>query len=189
MADVEVAETAGVDAIGLVLIGSSPRALTRGQARELSSNASVPVIVLTQDLAPPELIDLLGVLGAHGAQPYGDHSASAAAAVASNGGMALLPIRVREPVDLAGVPSGVLPLLDGHSSEAMGGTGTAVAMEWLPRSGERYVLAGGLTPDNVAEAVNTIAPWGVDASSGLESSPGVKDPQRIRAFIEEAKNA
>jgi len=49
------------------------------------------------------------------------------------------------------------------------------------------VLAGGLSSDNVKEAIDQVGPWGVDASSGLESSPGIKDPRRVAAFVEEAK--
>ena len=82
-----------------------------------------------------------------------------------------------------------MPLLDGYSPDALGGTGIEVPRTWLPAPGSRYVLAGGLNAHNVAEAIHSHRPWGVDASSGLESSLGVKDPDLILAFVKEAKTA
>jgi len=80
-----------------------------------------------------------------------------------------------------------MPLLDTHRAGAHGGTGEQFDWALIPDLGRRYVLAGGLGPDNVEEAVRRVAPWGVDASTGLESSPGVKDPERVRAFVERAR--
>ena len=120
-------------------------------------------------------------------QPYGDHTPEAAQAAAEAGAFVLRPIRVRGPVDLGTVPPGHTALLDGYSPDGLGGTGKRVAHEWLPPPGSRYVLAGGLNPSNVADAVSRYRPWGVDASSGLESSQGVNDPARIRSFVRNAK--
>ncbi len=82
----------------------------------------------------------------------------------------------------------ILPLLDPEVADAPGGTGNAfdwaIARELAAR--HRFLLAGGLTPENVAQAVKEVQPWGVDVSSGVESD-GIKDAGRIGAFIREAK--
>ena len=88
-------------------------------------------------------------------------------------------------------------LLDTHDPHAAGGTGRPFPWEWIAnaREGGRLdnwpplILAGGLTPDNVARAVSIARPFGVDVSSGVESAPGRKDPERIRAFVEAARGA
>ncbi len=76
-------------------------------------------------------------------------------------------------------------LLDGHPPGAAGGSGES--FDWgreLPDS-HRIIVAGGLRADNVAEAIRSTTPWGVDCSSGVESAPGIKDRRRVAAFIEE----
>ena len=94
---------------------------------------------------------------------------------------------MRGRVDLNNVPEGQTPLLDTFRAGVHGGTGEPFDWSLIPDLGRQYVLAGGLTPGNIEEAVDRVAPWGVDASSGLESSPGVKDPDRIREFVERAR--
>lgn len=80
-------------------------------------------------------------------------------------------------------------LLDAYSSAAYGGTGMTFNWE-IARTAEKYgpvVLAGGLTPDNVRQAVKKVVPYGVDVSSGVEKMPGKKDPDKVREFIRRAK--
>jgi phosphoribosylanthranilate isomerase len=80
-------------------------------------------------------------------------------------------------------------LLDAYSPKAFGGTG--ITFNWetaeIAKKFGPIILAGGLCPDNVAEAVGQVAPYGVDVSSGVESSPGRKDPAKVREFIKRAK--
>ena len=187
VADVEAAAEAGADALGLNLIPGTPRYLEVEDAARLASLSRVPSVILTLDARPHELVELLERVGAAGVQPYGDHAPDAARAAAAAGAFVLRPHRVRGPVDLGTIPTGQTGLLDGYSAEGLGGTGRQVAPEWLPPPGSRYVLAGGLNPSNVADAVSRHRPWGVDASSGLESAHGVKDPARIRSFVRNAK--
>ena len=187
--DVHAAADAGADALGLNLVPGTPRYLEVDHAARLASLSRVPTIILTLDARPGALVELLDQVGAAGVQPYGDHAPAAARAAALAGAFVLLPHRVRGPVDLGTIPPGHTALLDGYSPKSLGGTGRQVAPEWLPPPGSRYVLAGGLDPSNVADAVSRHRPWGVDASSGLESAPGVKDPARIRSFVINAKQA
>jgi phosphoribosylanthranilate isomerase len=82
-------------------------------------------------------------------------------------------------------------LLDTHMPGRYGGTGEAFAWERAaalpPQCVSRLILAGGLTPQNVAVAVRTVRPWAVDVASGVESAPGRKDPEKLRAFLINAK--
>lgn len=84
-------------------------------------------------------------------------------------------------------------VLDAYDSKDFGGTGKKVDWELAAEIAERstvpVVLAGGLTPENVAEAIRKVRPFGVDVSSGVEEEPGIKDSGKLRAFIEAAKCA
>jgi phosphoribosylanthranilate isomerase len=100
----------------------------------------------------------------------------------------LLARRVRSADDLTGLdaypPWGLV--LDSYDPTRPGGTGRTWRWELLEEATglpERLLLAGGLTPDNVATAIRTAHPWGVDVASGVEAAPGIKDPERVAAFI------
>jgi phosphoribosylanthranilate isomerase len=82
-------------------------------------------------------------------------------------------------------------LVDAYVPGRAGGTGTAIVGELLPLipPHPRLILAGGLTPENVAERCRTVRPWMVDVASGVESSPGRKDPEKVRRFIQALKSA
>ena len=82
-------------------------------------------------------------------------------------------------------------LVDAHVEGQLGGTGKAAPWNLLAdfRPNVPLILAGGLTPDNVAEAIRIVRPWAVDVASGVETSPGRKDPDKVRLFIDQARNA
>ncbi len=184
--DLEAAAQAGADAVGLVLVEGSPRRLTIDKAARLGARSEVPSVILTRDLKPAELMTAVAKVGAWGIQPYGRHASQAARVAKEAGVFVLWPVHARGPLGHDDLPPEYLPVIDSYSPGQLGGTGRLVPPDWLPTS-TRYVLAGGLNPDNVAQAVARHRPWGVDASSGLESVPGLKDPARIIGFVKNAK--
>ena len=81
-------------------------------------------------------------------------------------------------------------LFDGHPPGGLGGSGERFDWNRIPRDlGRPWLLAGGLTPENVFEAICATRPWGVDVSSGVETEPGVKDGDKMRRFVEECRRA
>jgi len=186
--DVEAAAEAGADAVGIV-IADSPRRVDLDVAAELAADAPVATFLVTVDLTPDRLVRLAVELGVDGVQPHGRYSASAARAARHRGLEVLRPVAVDGPVDLEGIPPDETPLLDTAVPGLHGGSGRSFDPSWADGIDRRWVLAGGLGPGTVGAAIRRLRPWGVDASSRLESSPGRKDPERIRRFVEEAKSA
>jgi phosphoribosylanthranilate isomerase len=176
----------GADAIGFVLAPSS-RQVDAATARSLGAGLEIERFVVTVDLPPEGVLAAAEVAGATGVQPHGEHSRDASEAAAQAGLRVLRPVAVQDRLILNDIPGDQIPLLDRHHPVRHGGTGRSFDWTLVGDVGRPFVLAGGLTPENVSVAIGRLAPWGVDASSGLESSPGVKDPARIRAFVEEAK--
>lgn len=184
--DIEVAAAAGADAVGLVL-AESPRRVEADVAARLARSSPVPVFLLMVDAVPAEMLDLAGFVGASGIQPYGRNAAEVAAVAVRAGLTVLRPVAVRERVEEIDVPVDQIPLFDNGSAGVRGGSGIAFDHGLLPTLDRQWVLAGGLDGSNVAEAIRRTGAWGVDASSRLESSPGTKDPDLIRSFVESAK--
>ncbi|MCA9607462.1 MAG: phosphoribosylanthranilate isomerase [Myxococcales bacterium] len=178
---------AGVDAIGLNFWPRSPRrcddATARAIAEALEGRARVVAVVVDEPAARVEAIRALGVrwIQLHGGEPPAEVAR-------------WLP----EAYKAAHLDAGPLPdypgdelLVDARVGELPGGTGTTCdwdAAAALART-RRLWLAGGLTPDNVAEAVLRVRPHGVDVASGVERAPGDKDLARVRRFVERARSA
>lgn len=187
--EVGAAISAGADAVGFVSVPGSPRYVDLDEVRLLASGVGAMRVLLTADLTPAGLVAALRRTGVDAAQPYGLDRIEAAKAAMEAGYSVLFPVRVGERGSVADPPSGTIPLFDTRGRGSYGGTGETFDWSILAEREEEYVVAGGLGPDNVARLVASLHPWGVDASSRLESAPGVKDLGKVSAFVEEAKKA
>jgi phosphoribosylanthranilate isomerase len=192
--DARLCAEAGADELGVVFARASKRCVSLGQAREIhESLAPVPALIgVFQDATLDELqiaanAGILAALQLHGARPAGLFEMPL--------GLPLhLALQITDADSLAQLdelePSLVARiLLDGPR----GGSGKTFDWRLVREARKRFAgpihLAGGLTPENVAEAVAVGAPDGVDVSSGIEGPDGLKDPERVRAFIEAASAA
>ena len=184
--DVAAVVEGGADAVGFVNVFGSPRYVTLDRAAELASDLPIHSVVLTLDLHPTEALAVLERTRMSGIQPYGDNAAATAAIAFEAGYLVLYPHKVMPGLDLADDPG--IPLLDTPARTELGGTGRVFDWSLVASLSERFVLAGGLGPDNVAVAVEAVRPWGVDASSRLEQSPGRKDRGMVADFIDKAKS-
>ena len=190
--DAEAAARAGADAIGLVFYPPSPRFLGLDQARRLAAAAPpfVSTVALFVNPAADEVRAVLEHVRPAMLQFHGEETP----AFCGQFGMPYVKAcRVRQGVDLLEYLrpfSGAAGwLLDSHVEE-YGGIGEAFDWSLVPAERLRpIVLSGGLTRDNVREAVRRVRPWAVDVSSGVESAKGVKDADRIAAFIAEVRHA
>lgn len=187
LADVEAAAGAGADAVGFVHWQPSPRHLPVPAIAKLAAASPLPGYLVTVDLPAGPLVEMAIEAAVAGVQPHGRHAPEAAAAAIAAGLSVIRPTRPGTPTDE--IPLDQILLLDTPHPDLPGGSGATFDWSLAASVGRPFILAGGLGPDNVAEAVRTVRPFGVDASSRLESAPGVKDADRIRRFVEEAKGA
>ena len=185
MQDVAVAVEAGADAVGFVNVPGSPRFLSVTEAAALAEGVPIEAVLLTLDVAPETVVETLATTALTAVQPYGAGSAAVARAAIEAGHRVFYPVRALPGLDLASVPG--MPLVDTASSTRLGGTGRTFDWAIVAGNSEPFVLAGGLTPENVTDAIVAARPWGVDASSGLERSTGVKDHGMVADFIRKAK--
>lgn len=185
--DIHAAEAAGADAIGLVLVADSPRAISVDRAAELAATVTTQAVLLTKDLEPEDLIAAVLAVGVDAVQPYGAHASEAAEMAAEVGLFVIRPIDL--DFDVSAIPEAHVPLFDNRTGSDLGGTGQPFDHRLLPATDRRFVLAGGLGPDNVGDAIRATRPWGVDASTRLETRPGVKDHDLVARFVREAKQA
>jgi phosphoribosylanthranilate isomerase len=185
--DIEAAVGAGADALGFVLIPTSPRALTVDQAAGLIKETESPAFILTRDYPPQELVAAAFATGASGVQPYGAHAAAAAQAATEVGLMVLRPVDPAD--DLGRIPIDQYPLFDTKPKSGTGNGSRSLEVANLKSADRPFVLAGGLAPGNVGGFIARTRPWGVDVSSGVEIRPGIKDQSLLRSFVDAVRNS
>lgn len=188
--DALLAVAMGADAVGFNFVPSSPRFLATSRAADIAKR--LPPEILTvgifRDDAPARVVELTNQAGLRAAQLHGHESAEDTRWV-----------RERVPVVIKVFPGGdpALARAADYGADVVmldsASPGSGQVFDWSlaegAPSGLRILLAGGLTPDNVAEAIQVVRPWGVDVASGVESAPGVKDPRLVRRFVHAAKAA
>jgi phosphoribosylanthranilate isomerase len=191
--DALVAAEAGADAIGLVFYAKSPRAVTVAQARTIIDALPpfVTTVGLFVDADRDELRRILDVLPLDLLQFHGDETAAACEAL---GRPYLKALRVRPGDDIGAriepYASAAGILLDTYVPGVPGGTGEAFDWSLVPAGlAKPIILAGGLGPDNVASAIARVRPYGVDVSGGVEASKGIKDAEKVRAFLRAVRAA
>lgn len=184
---------AGADAIGLVFAPASPRRVTTAQAAAIAA-AMPPFVTSVALFVNPSAEQVRAVLECFRPDLLQFHGDEPPEFCAAFGLPYLKAVRVRPETDLlqyASVYAGARGLLlDAYDPNRHGGTGQRFDWDLIPRDlSLPIILAGGLDPDNVAEAVSRVRPWAVDVSSGVEIDKGIKDASRIARFIREVRNA
>ncbi len=185
--DAAAAIAAGADMIGVVFWAPSPRAASEEQARRVRAvvPAEVPLVGVFVDEDPQRIDELVESVGLDRVQLHGSEPL---AVIEHFGARAIRGVR---DGDLSGVPAGVPVIYDRPWGETR--DVESLYAHWRMASGlvsgRQLLLAGRLDPDNVAQAVREVRPYGVDCASGVESAAGIKDHERLRRFVAAAKEA
>jgi phosphoribosylanthranilate isomerase len=204
LADAQLAAEAGADAVGFVF-SPSARRVTAEEAAQIVPHlpAALEKIGVFVDAGFEEIVATVEAAGLTGVQLHFDAPAALAGQLRERFGSRLRILGVVHFDARAGKRVAAIArdeyidalLLDSRTAAAVGGTG--VAFDWDAARGlifdadgpVKFIVAGGLTPENVAEAVATLRPWGADVVSGVEAAPGRKDAAKVRAFVANARAA
>ncbi len=189
--DARLAGELGADAIGMIFYPPSPRGVNLEQAQSIMAEVA-PMLTTVGVFVEPEpgtLESILHALPLDLVQLHGNESPQFCESV---GRPYIKAISMREGVDLqdqaARYPGARALLLETHNDKLIGGTGQV--FDWQMAKAKiptPVILAGGLNPSNVAQAIQTVHPACVDANSGVESEPGIKDAAKLAAFIREVQ--
>lgn len=202
LADAMLAVDAGADAVGFVF-AQSPRQVTVRQVAAITPGlpSSIEKIGVFVGSTFEEIVSAVESCGLTGVQLHFEGGEDLAGRLRERFGSAIRILHVvhyaadasEKAASLAGNKQIDAILVDSRTPAAIGGTG--IRFDWDAAAslfgaiGMKMVAAGGLGPANVAEAIEKLRPWGVDVASGVEAAPGRKDPDKVRAFVENARRA
>lgn len=190
VADARVARDAGAAAIGLNFFSGSPRCIRPERAATIiASTPGICSVGVFVNEASERVREIARSVGLQALQFHGDEDPAYCSGW-STPVVKAIRIRDRESVARAGRYAVDYILADAYAPDAYGGTGRRVAWGLLgPLEKDRLILAGGLDPENVGEAIRVVRPFAVDVASGVEIEPGRKDPRKIERFIAHATTA
>ncbi len=190
--DALAAMDAGADMIGFNFYPKSPRFVEVGMCRNIMSavrqNGRAKCVGVFVNASVGEILATMDTLGLNLAQLHGDETPEMLTALDGKGFKAFRGIP--ESVDGFARSESPVFLVDASVKGLYGGSGVIADWNGAAELAKKYplLLAGGLTPENVAEAVRRVRPWGVDVASGVESAPGEKDPSRMKAFVQAVRD-
>jgi len=181
------AQACGADAIGLNLHPPSSRYVSPAVAAAICEAVEIECIAVVVNRPETDLAELVEAIRPGALQLHGDEPPGFGATL----DLPLLKAFRARPGVLEAIQEWGAPrfLLDAWVQGRVGGTGQRVDSSMALEAGAlgQMILAGGLHPENVASAIEDLRPWGVDVASGVESAPGVQDPDRIAAFLSASK--
>ena len=197
--DVRAAVDAGADAIGVIVDVpvDTPREVSVDRARDLVAAAPpfVTTVLVTMQDRPGRVIELVDAVDPDAVQLHGDLPRGDVAYIRSKTGARLIRAIAGDDLETARRHDDIADtlLLDTPTSDGAGGTGTTHdwerARDIAADLDSPVILAGGLTPENVTEAVQTVEPYAVDVASGVEAAPGEKSRDKVAAFVDRARRA
>lgn len=185
--DARLAAELGASAVGFIFWPPSPRFVEPDRAREIIASlpATVVPVGVFVDQPAAHVCEIVAGVGLGAVQLHGHESVEYAVGLMAPVIKAVAVHAGFTPGALDDIPDAITVLLDAHDPVKRGGTGRTVDWALAAEAAARrpVVLSGGLNPDNVCDAVRTVRPYAIDLSSGVESSPGVKDHDRLRALF------
>jgi len=186
----------GADAVGFIIYPKSKRFIKAKEVRKITSQlppflTKVGVFV-NED--PRDVLEILSYAHLDFAQLHGDETPQECEYIGANRVIKVFRLRTEEDVEKIRPYAGKVRaiLLDTYDSKVYGGTGKPFNWELAIKVKEEFpeiplILSGGLNPENVKRAVETVRPYAVDVSSGVEAEPGVKEREKVEAFVKKAK--